>query len=144
MISFFSKQHPGENLAQCRWSKKFGTSYWISGGKLDARLPLGKLLKENDFLQTNVTPQIDQKIAIPLTVHRAEDTPKITGFTRSISRRGMSLLTERSVSEGRSAILELMRLSGDCAGVVANCVQARPYGTDHWLSEWEFPEHDDA
>jgi hypothetical protein len=145
LISFFSKQHPGSNLAQCRWSCKFGTSYWISGWKLDAKIQLGKLLKENDSLQASGgSSNIDQKIAIPLSVHREGDSPKVSGFTRSVSRRGVSLLTELSVTEGSSGILELMRLNGDSAGVVARCVWARPYGTDHWLSEWEFPEHGGA
>jgi len=144
LISFFSNQHPGSNLAQCRWSCKFGTSYWISGWKLDAKLPMGNLLKENDALLASASPRIGQTIAIPLAIHREDEPPKITGFTQNISNRGVGLVTELSVGEGSTGVLELMRLNGESVGVVAKCVGDRPYGADHWLSEWEFPKRDTA
>jgi hypothetical protein len=137
-IRLMSGTFPKRVASTCRWNKKFGMSYWISGWQMNAQLPVGKILKEDHQVEFDYRTNFRLKTAVPVSIHQDFQPKRIAGFTRNLSDDGICLVSKEAVEVGRTGVLEIMRLNGDSNGVVANCIWAKPYAQGHWVSGWEF------
>jgi hypothetical protein len=142
-VRLASESVPEPITCTCQWNKKFGLSYWISGWELNSKLPLGKLLKED----TNTEPpDISERLlrtAVPVSVQQDTSTRRVAAFTRTLSQHRVSLVSKTEFETNHPAVLQIRRLNGESSATVANCTWSRPYGSNHWISNWTFASADD-
>lgn len=141
-VRLASESVPESIGCTCRWSKRFGLSYWISGWDLDAKIPLGKLLKEDAKTESLDVSDRPLHTAIPVSVQQESSQRRLAAFTRQLSDHRVSLISKTKFEPNQPAVLEIRRLNGDSSATVASCDWSRPYGANHWISSWTFASTD--
>lgn len=139
-IRLASESVPHSVVSTCRWNKKFGLSYWISGWSLDAKLPMGRILKEDGKAEPPLASIDSLHTAVPVSVQQDTTPKRISAFTRNLSAQRVSLVSKVPFEPNLPAVLEIRRLNGQSSGTIAHCVWSKSYGRDHWISRWEFAQ----
>ena len=137
-ISLLGETTKLESTGTCCWGTKFGTTYWLSGWQLDKQLPVGRILKEDRSVEPEQRDVDRVTTAIPIYIQLPNSTTRVSGFTRNLSRAGISLVSKVEMSPGQPASLEIMRLDGETSPVESRCLWAKQYGEAHWVSGWDF------
>ena len=76
--------------------------------------------------------------AIPVYVNLSNSSTRVSGFTRNLSRDGISLVSKIETTRGQLASLEIMRTDGEASAINSRCLWAKRYGEEHWVSGWDF------
>lgn len=127
-----------ESPATCCWSAKFGKTYWISGWRLSETLPVSRLLKDDHLVEPEQRAKDRLKTAIPVNINLINYASRIASFTRDLTSDGVSLVSKVATASGQTALLEIMQLDGESNSLESNCLWSKRYGTDHWVSGWDF------
>ena len=138
MISLLGEKTKLESAGTCCWGTKFGTTYWVSGWRLDKQLPVGKMLKEDLQIESEQRKSRRVTTAIPVYIKFPNSSTLAPGFTRNLSRDGISLVSKIEMAPGQVATLKVMRFDGETSAVESRCLWAKRYGEDHWVSGWDF------
>ena len=137
-ISLFGQITKVECTATCCWSSKFGNTYWISGWQLAKPLPVGRLLKEDLLVEPEQRAKNRVTTAIPVYIKLPNNSNRLSGFTRNLSREGICLVCKTETAVGQLASLEVMNLDGGISVVESRCLWIKRYGEQHWVSGWDF------
>ena len=137
-VSLLGQTTKVESAATCCWGTKFGTSYWISGWKLDKQLPVARMLKEDGKVEPEQRTGKRLTTAIPVYVKLPNSSARASCFTRNLSRDGISLVGKLETAPGQLATLEITHVDGKSDEVASRCLWAKRYGEDHWVSGWDF------
>ena len=137
-ISLFGESTKVESAGSCCWGAKFGNTYWLSGWRLNKRLPVGRMLKEDHLVEPEQRSENRMTTAIPVYIKLPNGSTRAPGFTRNLSSEGMSLVSKTETAPGQLATLEVMRVDGGSNEIESRCLWAQRYGKEHWVSGWGF------
>ena len=137
-VSLFGQLTKIDRLATCCWGTKFGSTYWVSGWRLNEKLPVGRLLKEDNQVEPEKRSVNRLTTAIPVYITLPNGSKRASGFTRNLSRDGICLVSKVETAPEQRALLEVMRLDGGASSVESRCLWAKRYGDEHWVSGWDF------
>ena len=73
---------------------------------------------------------------LPLAPRDPEQTPK--GFSRKISAAGFGIITGPAIASGAIAVMEIERLKGAPAKILAECRWCKNYRENWFISSWQF------
>ena len=127
-----------ESKGTCCWGTKFGSTYWLSGWRIDQQLPVGQLLKEDRLVEPEQRTGNRVTTAVPVYVTLSDSSTRVPGFTRNLSRDGICLVSKIETTLGQHASLEVMRPDGGSSVVESRCLWSKRYGEAHWVSGWDF------
>ena len=129
-----------KHAAECRWNKKFGSEYWISGWLLnDGQLDVDVIRDAEMMIECNTRSAKREKYAVPVIVHQKRDLPRVHAFTRNLSGDGVDLISNQDVPVNSFCKLDFVRSNGEECKMIAECVWSKKYGKEHWMTGWEFP-----
>lgn len=131
----------GQLPATCRWSKRFGISYWASGWEFNQDIELEKLLNEDRKLNFGQRENNRERIAIPVMVH-PKSSEKLHCFSRDLGADGTCLIGKVKPKLNEFSLLEIVRSTGERVRLVAECKWNFEVGSSYWISGWHFPEQD--
>ena len=127
-----------ESTGTCCWGTKFGSTYWLSGWRIDQQLPVAQILKEDLLVEPEHRTGNRVTTAIPVYVTLSDSSTRVPGFTRNLSRDGICLVSKIGTTSGQHASLEVMRPDGGSSVVESRCLWSKQYGEAHWVSGWDF------
>ena len=127
--------------SECRWSKKFGDSFWACGWQLcsDVNLDVAAIKELGASVVYDARTLDRDKFAMPAVVHQKGKLPRVQGFTRNISDDGVNIVSSEQVRENSFCLLEFIRSGGERCEMVAECKWSKKYGDSHWMTGWQFP-----
>ena len=67
-----------------------------------------------------------------------ETEQMLEGFSRNISVAGIGVITDQAITSGTTAVMEIQRLKGTPARIVAECRWCKSYGENWFISGWQF------
>jgi hypothetical protein len=135
--------HPTKYLAECRWNRKFGDTFWTSGWLLNEDRFDVELIRQSDAtVEWDVRSTEREKFAVPVVIHQKGTQPKIQAFTRNLSGDGVNLVSQQEVQVSSFCKLQFVRIGGERFDVIGKCVWTHKYGEDYWLTGWQFPRLD--
>lgn len=126
------------SAAQCHWSSKFGSAYWASGWSLSETWQVGRLLKEDRFVEPDQRNTDRWRAALPVNICIPGQKFHVSGFSRNLSRGGICLMSKVATTPGQIADLEIKRVNGESYCIESHCAWAKQYDEETWVSGWKF------
>ena len=74
----------------------------------------------------------------PLRLEIRETEQTLEGFSRNISAAGIGVITGQAIASGATAVIEIERLKGGPAKIIAECRWCKSYGENWFISGWQF------
>ena len=71
-----------------------------------------------------------------LEIRETEQT--LEGVSRNISAVGIGIITDQAIASGAIAVMEIERLKGAPAKIIAECRWCKNYGENWFISGWQF------
>lgn len=71
-----------------------------------------------------------------LEIRETEQT--LDAFSRNISAAGIGIITDQAIASGAIAVMEIERLKGAPAKIIAECRWCKSYGENWFISGWQF------
>lgn len=129
--------------AVCRWSAKFGGSFYNSGWELSAApLNMKLVVDASAKMEWDARPADRVKFAIPVTIQQKGKLPQAKAFTQDMSGDGASLIGDKEITVNSFCKLEVFGRDGESYQVIAKCVWSQQYSDQYWLTAWQFPRLD--
>jgi len=73
-----------------------------------------------------------------LRLEFSETGQRLEAFSRNISTAGIGVITSQAIPSGVIAVMEIVRLKGASAKIIAECRWCKSYGENWFISGWQF------
>ena len=97
------------------------------------------ILKEDARFERDLRSVHRERLVCPVEIKLDGLAEKLSAFSRNISSKGVSLVTDFAIEERANATLEIHRLNEKGGNkIVAECRWCKPFGDKYWISGWQF------
>lgn len=104
----------------------------------DVKNLINEVIAESTRYDLDLRSVHREKIVLPVNLTFRNGQPTIAAFSRNLSTSGACLVTREPIEAETAALVHFYRLNTKPSQVVGECKWCRPFGSEYWMSGWQF------